>query len=63
MALKPDIRFLKTIYVSPVNVASAEIWKVAKLGWENLPRLRQVVAGGKRIYNILIGDIALLLIN
>ena len=57
MALKPDIRFLKTIYISPVNVASAEIWKVAKLGWENLPRLRQVVAGEENIQVVAGGRI------
>ena len=27
-----------------MNVASAEVWKVAKFRWENLPRLCQVVA-------------------
>ena len=45
---------------------------MAKFRWENLPRLRQVVAGEENIQvvqveggddNILIGDIALLLIN
>ena len=30
--------------ISPVNVTSAEVWKVTKFRWENLPRLRQVVA-------------------
>ena len=33
---------------SPVDVASAEIREVAKLCWENLPRLRQIVAEKKQ---------------
>ena len=42
---------------SPVDVASAEIWEVAKLCWENLPRLRQVVAENSNYFYLLIAKI------